>query len=194
MNLTQPEWWGAELRIRMADGALDPIRLRFWVVEHTAEPAVGDLVPRTLQLVLRDVADIREIDSSPVPNPALHELTVAEALDAGKPLVVAFASPALCQTRFCGPVVEQVVTPLWERYGDRVSVMHIEPFDLAAVRAGASPLEAIAPAMSEWGLGTEPWIFVVDGNGRLVAKFEGIMSGEVVSQALERALSVPASD
>lgn len=184
-ELTRPEWWGAELSVELDGQQLEPMRIRFFVQERTLEPRIGDPAPRTVQLTLRDVDDVREIDSSIEPNPALHELTVAEALDSGRPAVVAFATPAFCQTRFCGPVVDQVVAPLQERYGDRVHVLHIEPFDLAEVRAGrAVPV----PAMAEWGLQSEPWVFVIDADGRVAAKFEGIMSFDEVSAVLDQLL------
>ena len=184
-ELTRPQWWGAELSVELDGQRLEPMRLRFFVLERTLEPRIGDPAPRTTQLTLRDVDDVREIDSSIEPNPALHELTVAEALDSGRPTVVTFATPAFCQTRFCGPVVEQVVTPIWQRHGDRVHVLHIEPFDLAEARAGRL---VPVPAMAEWGLQSEPWIFVIDADGRVAAKFEGIMSIDEVSAVLDRLL------
>ena len=184
-ELTRPEWWGVELSVELDGQQLEPTRIRFFVHERTLEPRIGDPAPRTTQLTLRDVDDVREVDSSLEPNPALHELTVAEALDSGRPTVVAFATPAFCQTRFCGPVVEQVVTPIWERHGDRVDVLHIEPFDLAEARAGRL---VPVPAMLEWGLESEPWVFVIDADGRVAAKFEGIMSIDEVSAVLDRLL------
>lgn len=184
--LSQAEWWGAELSFGVNGERLEGLRLRFFVQERTPEPAVGDLVPPSRQLTVADVEDIALVDSAATPNAALHDTTVADALASGRPSVVAFATPLFCQTRFCGPVVEQVVTPVWERYGDRVNVIAIEPYDIPQARAGQ--LVAVE-AMQEWGLQTEPWVFVVDGSGRVVAKFEGIMGVDEVSAAVERALA-----
>jgi hypothetical protein len=125
------------------------------------------------------------IDSSTPPRPELHQLTVAEAIANGRPSVVAFATPAFCQTRFCGPVVDAVVMPLYERYGDRVNFLHIEPYQLEEARKGRL---VVIPEMQEWGLPSEPWIFVLDATGHVIAKFEGIMSKEEVEPALQRAL------
>jgi len=185
VDLTQPEWWGAELSFGVNDERFEGLRLRFFVQEKTPEPAVGDVVPASRQLLVNDVDDIGLVDTATTPNPALHDMTVADALASGRPSVVAFATPLFCQTRFCGPVVEQVVTPVWEQYRDRVNVMAIEPYDVAQARAGQLvPVEA----MQEWGLQTEPWIFVLDAQGRVVAKFEGIMGFDEVAAAVDRAL------
>ena len=159
--------------------------MRIRVGERTPEPAIGDGVPASEQLVLRDVDDIATIDTSATPRAALHEQTIAEALDRGRPLVIAFATPLFCQTRLCGPVVDEVVAPVWERYGDRIEVLHIEPYDVPLARSGQL---VPVPAMLEWHLDTEPWVFVLDSEGRVVAKFEGIMSLDEVTAAVELVL------
>ena len=179
-------WWGAELSGETADGDFEGLRLRFFVRDDTSEPAIGEPVPATEQAVVGDGIDIADLDTTQPPNPELHETTVAEALEGDKPLVVAFATPAYCVTRFCGPVVEQVVLPLWENYGDRVDVIHIEPYDIPQARDGR--LIAV-DAMTEWGLQTEPWVFVVDADGSVAAKFEGIMDYDEVAAAVDAVLA-----
>ena len=153
-------------------------------------------MPRSEQVTLRDVDDIAEIDSTNPPNPQFHELTVAEVLDTGWPVLVAFVTPAFCQTRFCGPVMEEVVIPTSEAYGDRIEIIHIEPFDLQAARDGSfltsvdgGSIYLPAPIVSEWGLLTEPFIFVIDPDGTVAAKFEGIMEAEEVAAALDLVLA-----
>jgi hypothetical protein len=63
-------------------------------------------------------------------------MTVAEAIQSKKPTVVTFATPAFCQTRFCGPVVDEVVLPLAKDYAGRANFIHIEPYNLAEARQG----------------------------------------------------------
>lgn len=175
------EWWGAELSGTIAGERYTGLRYRFWVNERSDEPMLGESIPRSEQLVLADVDDIAEIDTSNPPIPEMHDMTVAEALATGKPLVVAFATPAFCRTRFCGPVVDEVMRPLHERFGEQAEFLHIEPYDVARAREGNLVPE---PIMAEWRLTTEPWIFVVDREGRVAAKFEGITSAAEVEAAL----------
>jgi hypothetical protein len=178
--LDQPGDWGAEVRA-IVDGNETTSRVKFFVLEQSREPGIGEAAPRSEQPVLRDVADVAEIDTATPPNPSFHELTVAEAIDRGKPIVVAFVTPAFCQTRFCGPVLDLAVAPMAEQFGDQITIVHIEPFDIAAIRSG----ELIAvPELAEWGLVTEPWVFVVDGSGNIAAKFEGIVEAEEIAAAL----------
>ena len=185
LELPRAGFWGAEVTFTTG-GRPQRQRLRFAVQPATPEPAIGAPAPPSAQKTLRDGIPLADLDSSAVPQQALHELTIAEAVRSGKPSVIAFATPAFCQTRFCGPVIEQVVVPTAQRYGARINTLHIEPFDLPAARAGSLKPEAV---MSEWGLQTEPWVFVVGKDGRVREKFEGILSPEELTAAIERALA-----
>jgi hypothetical protein len=185
VGFTRSGDWGAEVTIDL-DGDRVATRLRFVVQERTPEPMIGDAIPRSVQRVLADVDAVEEIDSSLPPVPEMHDQTVAAALDAGRPMLVAFATSAFCQSRFCGPVIDGIVRPLLDRYGSEAAFIHIEPFDLAEAR-DAGRLVGL-PVMAEWGLTTEPWVFIVDGDGRVSAKFEGIMSLAEVEAALAAVL------
>lgn len=178
--------WGVEVTGTADSRAFGPLRYQFEVFEDTPVPDIGEPAPRTQQRTLRDVADISEIGTSNPPHPEMHELTVAEALDTGRPVVVAFATPAFCTSRICGPVMEEVVVPLFERYGGQAEFVHIEPYQLQEARSGQglTPVEAL----EEWGIQTEPWIFVVDGEGRIAGKFEGITSVPEVESVLQEVL------
>ena len=169
--------WSILLQPARSGIDLPRARAELTVVEELPWPTVGEAIPPTTQSVLRDVAELRAIDTSPTPDEPLHRLTIAEALELRRPLVIGFATPGFCESRMCGPVVEEVLRPLRERYGESIEVIHIEPFDLVRARAG----ELVpVPAMAEWGLSTEPWVFVVGPDGRVAALFEGPLTfGEV---------------
>jgi hypothetical protein len=113
----------------------------------------------------------------------MHELTIAEAIDSGRPTVVAFATPAFCQSRVCGPLMDSVVDPLFQRYGEQVNFVHVEPYELAKARQGEI---ATVPTVEEWGLQTEPWLFIIDREGRIAGKFEAIVAVEEVEPVLQR--------
>lgn len=188
VTFDEPGDWGAEVAGEIQGKAFDPVRVRFGVLEKGIDtvPAIGDPAPRSMQLTLRDVTNLSEIDTTNPPNPGMHNMTVAEALDTGKPLVVAFTTPAFCTSRTCGPVTDKVVVPLFEKYRDRVNFIHIEPYDLKKARSGEG-LEPV-PAMTKWGLQTEPWVFVVDRQSRIAGKFEGIMGVDEVETVIQEVL------
>ncbi|MBI2913739.1 MAG: hypothetical protein HYY03_07455 [Chloroflexi bacterium] len=215
----EPGDWGVEIRAQRDGEEFEPLRIRFNVVEKSlsAVPNIGDPAPRSEQFTVRDVDDISEIDSTNPPNPEMHDMTVAEALDTGKPVVVAFTTPAFCTSRTCGPVMDEVVVPLFERYRDRVIFIHIEPYFLKEAREGKglcvvpvfnlelarqglaegpgpcpqlSP-EELPPPGESWNLEIEPWVFVIDKQGRIAGKFEGIVGKDEVATVLDEVLGQP---
>jgi len=167
--------------------ALPPVRLEFQVTEEGVGPKVGEPAPPSRQPVLRDVQDIDDIDSSLPHRPHMHSVRIADALGQGKPVVIAFATPAFCVSRLCGPVMDEVMDPRYAKDRQQVIFGHVEPYDLRAAREGRGLV--LTRTMREWGLVSEPWVFVLDGQGRVAAKFEGIVSRDEVEGALLRVLT-----
>jgi hypothetical protein len=182
-TLDREGWWGAAVTVKHAGKTYSNLPVKFFVTASPQEPRIGSTAIPLKQQTLRDVKDIADIDSSPQPVPALHDKTLAEALATGKPVVVAFATPAFCQTRFCGPIMQQVVVPLSQQYQGRIEFLHIEPYSIPDARNGKL---IPVPEMAQWGLQTEPWIFVIGADHKIIAKFEGITDINEVQPVLER--------
>jgi hypothetical protein len=178
--------WAVQISLTSDSRQVELIPSQFDVLKESPEPAVGDPAPASRQLTLADVADIAEIDSSFEPRPHMHDTTIADALAAGRPLVVAFATPAFCESRTCGPVMKMVMDPLYENYQDRAIFIHVEPLELKELREGTGriPVEAA----EEWNLQTQPWVFVIDAQGRVAGKFEGIIAMDEVEDVLAQVL------
>jgi hypothetical protein len=80
----------------------------------------------------------------------------------------------------CGPVVE-IVKGLLPTYGKRVAFIHQEIWqDFASKKA--------FPTVDEWRLSTEPWIFIVDGQGIIRGRFEGLVTVSELEAALRQVL------
>lgn len=179
--------WGVKVRARYDGRDLEEAPFRFPVREDSGEPSIGDQAPRSVQQTLATAEGIEEIDSSFPPRPAMHDTTIADAIASGRPAVIAFATPAFCRSRTCAPLMDTVMDPLAAEYGDRAEFIHVEPFVLRDLRASFAQNQV--PAAREWRLVSEPWIFVVDGNGVIAGKFEGIVAADEVEAALVAALA-----
>ena len=180
--------WGIAVSVEIDGVARDTLlAAAFVVLERTPEPQIGDPLPASTHLTLRDVDDVSEINSLPEPIAALNERTVAEALATGQPVLVAISTPAFCVSRFCGPILEQVVHPLYAEFGDNVQFVHVEPYLLDEARANGRLVPV--PLLAEWNLRSEPWIFLADRDGLVAAKFEGIASIEEVRETLLRVVA-----
>jgi hypothetical protein len=161
----KPGPWGVEALITAKDGRQGAVRASFDVAATTQTPLPGQPAPRSRQPTIRDVKDIAEIDSSAEPDPALHDLTIADAIASGKPTLVVFATPGFCSSRVCGPSVE-IVRKLMPRYAGRVNFIHVEVY---------KDFRKLTPSdtFEEWHLRSEPWFFIIDGGGIIAARFDG---------------------
>jgi hypothetical protein len=45
------------------------------------------------------------------------------------------------------------------------------------------------PYFDEWGLTTDPWVFVVDRQGNVAAKFDGPVEADEITPTLDRLLA-----
>ena len=172
--------WGVELLVSQANGAVDSVRLAVTVQDTSPTPGLGSPAPRSRNLIASDVKNLREIDTSPQPDSRLHQMRIADAIAQGKPQLIVFATPQFCTSRMCGSVVD-IVRTLLPAYGQRVAFIHQEIWkDFAAKK--------VFPTVEEWRLSTEPWIFVVDGQGIISDKFEGLVTTQELETALQQVL------
>ena len=177
-------FWQLQVTTTADDGTPVVALGAFQVKDKAETPAIGDPAPRSVTLTAGDVDDLAKISSSGQPDPDLYRLSVRQALDEGKPLVVVFATPAFCVSATCGPQVE-IISQLKDRYSDRANFIHVEVFKDPHLIQGRRPSpEGIVAAVDEWNLPTEPWTFVVDKEGRIHAKFEQFTTVEELETAL----------
>jgi hypothetical protein len=66
--------------------------------------------------------------------------------------------------------------------GENVRFIHVEVFE------GNDPAKGYNRWMQEWNLPTEPWTFLVGGDGKIAARFEGTASVQELEQAVREQL------
>lgn len=186
VDFDAPGSWTVDVSVATDTSQVELVPLEFDVLERSPEPALGNPAPASRQLTAADVTDITEIDSSFEPRLHMHDITIADALALGKPIAVAFAAPAFCTSRTCSPVMDIIMDPLYEKYRDRATFIHVEPLQLKALREGEGRIHV--QAAKDWGVETEPWVFVVDAQGKVAGKFEGIIALDEVEDVLAQAL------
>jgi hypothetical protein len=140
-------------------------------------PVPGDPAPASRSVTLAE-APLEEITTDPDPDPRLYEMSIADAVASGRPTVVVFATPRFCQTAVCGPVMETIRALAPTR--PDVNWIHVEVY----TNLDAPDDLELVPAVVEWGLQTEPWVFVVDEDGIVTARFEGMVTSEELEEAL----------
>lgn len=182
--------WGVQVTVHRPGQADGTARVRFDVLDASTTPAIGAAVPAVDTPTATMAADIARISTDPHPDPAFYRQSIAQALAAGRPFVVVFATPQFCQSQICGPTLD-TVKALAGPFESKVTFIHVEPYLLqAAPTGGLQPAFdqngqlQLVPAMEQWGLPSEPWVFVVGADGKLAAKFEGAVGSDELTAAL----------
>ena len=176
--------WMLEVSLPRPDGSLAVLSFPAEVAERTLAPDVGDPAPASLNRTLDDVESIYQLSTGAEPDPALYELTVAEALEAGRPFVIVFASPGFCTNALCGPQAE-ILTVLRERHGDRANFIHVDLYENPEeIRTMGLGVAIETPLLWEWGLHTPEWTFIVGADGRVAGRFEAFAPEEELEAAL----------
>lgn len=170
----------ALLAIARLDGrmvATSPIAVKVGL-DKVTPPAVGDKAPVIHTLTPADVSgNLAKIDTRLPPAENLLKDDFADVVGK-KPIVITFATPQLCQSRVCGPVVD-VVDEVAAKVGDKVSFIHQEVYVDNDIAKG------VRPQLTTYKLQSEPWTYVIDKRGVIASRFEGAFS----SGELERAVA-----
>jgi hypothetical protein len=190
VDLPEAGIWGAEFTTEAPGSPSETIRMQLQVVDSSPTVAVGQKAPASDTPTIDDVdGDLTLLSTDDQPVEAFYDTSVADALAANEPFVLAFATPKFCASAQCGPTLDQL-KPVAEAHND-VTFINVEPYALEVVDGQLQPVLdennqlTPAPATNEWGLLSEPWIFVVDSGGVVRGSFEGVVGeGE-----LERALA-----
>ncbi|HET9456930.1 MAG TPA: hypothetical protein VFO78_06290 [Candidatus Limnocylindrales bacterium] len=182
--------WTAQFTTAAPGSQEETIPFGFDVKEDANVVLPGEAAPAVDTPTLEDVGgDVRMISSDDEPVEAFYETSVADALAAGEPFVLVFATPAFCQTQTCGPTLEKVKDAA-EAHSD-VTFINVEPYQTEFVEGRLEPvlsesnLLQTVPAADAYGLVTEPYIFVVDGDGIVSASFELLFTPEEMDAALD---------
>ncbi len=150
------------------------------VPSASTPPAVGQRAPDVHTPTIASVAgDAARIDTR---SPAAKDLLTTDlaSVYGKKPVALLFATPALCQSRVCGPVVD-VLEQVRSELGDKdIAFIHNEIYRENRIDQGLRPQPAA------YRLPTEPWLFLLDSRGRVAERFEGAFSADELKRAIAK--------
>jgi hypothetical protein len=177
MQFDQPGEWRM-IALVNRDGELAATRLpSAKVVRDDPVPAPGEQAPVVHTPTADEVANVQEIDTR-IPPGTMHEDDLASVL--GKePVILLFATPALCQSRVCGPVVD-VTEQVKRDRPDDAAYIHMEIYNDNLANKG------LRPQVEAYNLPTEPWLFAIDCDGRVDSRIEGAFSVAELDHAVDR--------
>jgi len=187
--------WRATLSPEI-DGLARRMTADFTVTElsdvHIPAPGEPALRTKTLTIdskVRKGAIDSMADGSGEIPDPELHEWSIAEAIDQGRPALVLFGTPAYCESQFCGPEVTELQR-FAAAYPDRAVYIHVEiwkeykPPEVQIVNKGAADwlLRTMPDDSQEM---TEPWLYLIGADGIIVDRWGSLFDPADVEAALE---------
>lgn len=198
-NFTEPGKWGAIMTITREGQEPYRVRANFDVNADSAVPMIGEAAPKSVNQTVKQekIGDI----CSAAPADDMHDMTIAEAVESGKPTLILFAAPGFCPSFTCGPDLE-LVQNLKSKYAGKVNFLHIESPNSIQTHTHEGPVDpnhrqveghygVLKPQVKtaeEWGLATEPWLFLIDKDGKIANRFEGGLTMDEVEPEFQKIL------
>ena len=165
--------------VQLDDNLVAAERVGLRVVKDGPVPEPGEAAISVDTPTKADVGgDVAQIDTR-VPPSTMHDASLADVLGE-KPVMLIFATPALCQSRVCGPVVD-IAEQVKADYGGDAEFIHMEIYNDNELDKG------FREQVLAWELPTEPWAFTIDGEGKVAARLEGAFSARELENALAKA-------
>lgn len=189
-------FWQARVTADLGGGDVRSAEAAFEVLRRPAVPDVGDAaIASDLSIigtpgVLPSTVDSRAASGGEIPDMELHDATLSEALGQKRPILIVFSTPVYCVSRFCGPITD-LVQELAGAYRDRAAFIHVEIY-------ADFQNQVVNPAAAEWlsrgGELREPWVFLIDADGRIAEVWDNVATRAGLESALQALPSVSAEN
>jgi len=194
LGLPEPGAWRLDVTVARP-GASDTGSVVVTALDPGRTPAIGQPAPTVHTPTITDAGgNAKAVTTDPIPDLRLSQRSTTDALAAHQPFVLVMDSARFRVTPVCGKALV-MARYLVDRWPD-VAFVHLEPFAYAVVEdtpvlssSLADPV--LSPVAAAWGIGdapwgavSMPWVFVVDGNGIVRAKYQGLMGSDDVDVML----------
>jgi hypothetical protein len=175
VEFDRPGAWGVQVSAERPGLAPLSARSGFEVLAQSSSPVPGQPAIPSRNPTAAEVANLSDICSAQPPC-EMHALSIEQALARQQPLVVTFSTPGYCTSQLCGPVLNEI-QQIRTRRGSQATFVHVEIYK--------DPRNLIvADAVNEWGLRSEPWVYLIDRRGIVAARIESITTAEEIEAAL----------
>jgi hypothetical protein len=153
----------------------ETLELPFQVKAKAEAPAVGSAAPTVASPTTADPMGVKPLCTRDPACP-LHTKSLADVIGKGTPVAVMFATPKLCQSQYCGPVLDTLL-PYTKQYDGQIEFVHVEIYtDLQATD--------VVPTVATWNLPGEPWLFGIDAQGKVTGRLDGAFASDEIEQVL----------
>jgi protein SCO1 len=191
MTLPRAGGYAATIALDGPTGRIGSADFAMVAQERSPTPPIGSQAPSVRTPIASDVnGNLHLLSSDVFPDPRFYEHSVDELLAAHRPFVFTIYSPAFCPTTACGPLLRYLKEIATEF--PAITFVHAEPYVMRDLGGRIQPeYEGGRFAWASWstayGIPVEPYVFVVDANGTIVASFELIVGSDEIRAAIRTA-------
>jgi hypothetical protein len=151
---------------------VDPSRVKI--------PKPGDKLPPFDTPTTADARGVNPICTHQPPCP-LHDVTLTQALQTGKPVAYLIGTPAFCQTGVCAPILDNLITA-HTRLGDKVTMVHAEVYT-------DNTATTVTPAVQAYSMTFEPCLWITDATGTVMERLDFVFDQGEIDAALAKVAS-----
>lgn len=134
-------------------------------------PYIGDKAIEVSTPTLKDTQGVDPICTQK-PTCSHHSVDLKETLGS-KPTVILFATPARCQTAYCGNVLDSAIK-VSKKYAT-IEFIHNEIYKNLTTNE-------VIDSVKAWDLPSEPWIFAINKDKKVTARLDGAFTENEINE------------
>ena len=184
LRTTLPEAGVYDIEVDFGPSGLATLPVQCFDPAEISVVLPGQEAPALVTPTVDEAAGVSPICTrAPEPCP-FHGLTLADALAAGRPVALLVATPALCQTAYCGPVLETLIEEA--PTAPEVTPIHLEFYANADEVAGNYDDDSLrlADQVTALGLDFEPSLVLIGSDGVIVDRIDNLFDAAELRSAL----------
>jgi hypothetical protein len=108
----------------------------------------------------------------------LHDVSLDVAMAEKKPIALLFATPALCQSQLCGPVLDSLLAQK-DAFAGKIRFLHCEIYTDLSGKTGV-------PAVDAFHLDSEPFLFLAGADGIVRDRLDNAYDKAELTDALSK--------
>lgn len=190
----EPGTWVVEVATRVQGVGTVQGATQIEVLAEPQVPGEGERAPRSDNAVIGDRGiEPSALDSratggeSSIPDPELHQVSIADALRDRRYAVVVFSTPVYCVSRFCGPVTD-MVQGLVKSFDSVADFIHVEVWQDFENKV---PNPTANAWLNHDETFNEPWLFLIGPDGKILARWDNLFTAAEVTASLEDLIRIP---
>jgi len=156
-------------------------QLQVFSPSEVISPVVGQQLPAKFTATEDNPGDVDPICTLVPPCP-FHTVNLEDVVGTGKPIVLLVATPAFCQTAFCGPTLGNLIDLADGR--DDLIVIHSEVYLSAKQAEDDLATAPLAPVPADYGLNIEPVLYVTDDAGVITARADAVVDRSEMAELI----------